>query len=248
MHRIFTVILILFFIGCSDASSPELDNFIVGKVSFDLGFSFRPKHTGIIYDSANNKPLIYFANVVSKKMIKAFDENGKFRWSVPLDSVCKPQTPIADLCFKNRDTIILLIDFHNELIVLDRKGRVTRRIQLNASPYNDGYLYRFFDRCLLDSSRDRYTLFLGLEKEDSIGSNVTGSMMDRINKYYINTWKSSQVGKISSVFSDSLVYAKGCNVYKRISPHDSTRYFVEGSKFLLVDDKLIFCNCLGQKR
>ncbi len=83
-NKIFlSVLILLIAVSCSNKKGTH----ITDKLSFSVGFDFQHNFSGVFFDREINAELIYFAEPVSKKVIKIFDLNGNLIETISLKPI-----------------------------------------------------------------------------------------------------------------------------------------------------------------
>ena len=118
------------------------------RITFNLNLNFQQIAT--YYDKVSGKEYIYFTDFFTKKCINIFDIKGKKVDSIPLQNSLNSLDKILSVCMINRDSILINAPYSNKIILINRKGEVLKKINLDTLLFdNKGNHYELWNFKLL---------------------------------------------------------------------------------------------------
>ena len=225
--------LILLTVACS---SPTMDGEpvnnelkLIDSVTFQVPFSYSPNHSARFYDEDLDKELLYFADLKTQKEVLFFSLDGTLHYKVKLDSgINSLDKNVQDLEVISLDTIVLLSNYSNRLVIINREGSVWKTANLNdALGLSEDTIKSYeFISSLTNSSAliNKHDIILFVDH--IMNRNQFSSLTDAALANIKSSWKSKQLIRINGIGTDSLSHNLGGALYQAISPQDSSPYII----------------------
>lgn len=121
---IFFLFLVATSTSCSDTNSFK----VIDNVQFDVGFKYNA--VDCYFDKGLDQEVIYFTDLGGRRDVKIFALNGKFLKSVPMANSLKLIDNIGRIKIIAADTILINSNYTNQILIIDGKGRVTKKVDL----------------------------------------------------------------------------------------------------------------------
>lgn len=233
MKIFYFILLSCFFIIVScDEKKSTLSLNIKGEISFDTGFNPESKFSGAFFDKNTREEVIYFAEPVTQKIIKFFNSEGKILDSVCLKNLSQVTPTINSLKVISRDTIIFFN--YTQIIVVDRRGEVSRLIDLKKLIENDnsGDVYEFSDSFCSNYEIDRHTIILNLNWVKNKKTTIDLSY----EEFFLKNYEKPSIIKINNFLTDSISYTfSKQNHYRSFT--EKPKIFSEGFNCKQINNK-----------
>ena len=232
--KIFLLFTFLIFYSCNSNVSSILN--VKEIINFNVGFNPESRFTGSFLDKISGKEIIYFAEPITRKVIKFYDIKGKIQDSTSLIELSKATSRINSLKVISKDTI-LFFNF-NQIIAVNRYGKIWKRIDLKELTFNDksNNIFDFNDSFKSNNEVDSKNIILGL--------NWVSNKNNRINKnnfsykdYFISSFNNPSIIKLNDYLTDSISYKySNQNHYKSL--FDKPQIFSEGFNYRQINGKI----------
>ena len=202
-------------------------------IIFNIGFKPEFRFAGSFFDEINNEEVIYFAEPVTNKQIKFFNAKGEFLDSINLESLSKSSSHLNSLKIISRDTIMFLN--YNEIIVLNKNGRVCKRVDLKKVISNNASndIFEFTDSFRGNKYTNKEKMILGLSWSSNKFDNKTLSYED----FFIKSFSKPSIIRLDNYLTDSITYKfSSQNHYK--SWYKEPKIFSEGFNYRQINGQL----------
>ncbi|MCP1994990.1 hypothetical protein [Flavobacterium sp. HSC-61S13] len=198
------VFLFILTVSCGKSEDKWLPS---RSVVFDIGFVNQGKFSGILYDSESKENLFYFADPISDRIIKFYDNRGNLNDSVSLVAAVAEIQVVDGISVISKDSIVLLNKRANQLQVLDRGGNTWYRLDLNQFSFDTGAIYHFSSSIsgnfvLEGNSLLLHPIWYG-NPQDIKENKVPREGYESAKYYYTHFVHSPHLIKIEDVFSPS---------------------------------------------
>ncbi|MDM1409090.1 hypothetical protein [Myroides sp. DF42-4-2] len=219
----------------------------IQELSFDIGFESRSKFEGVFYDHIYQDSLFYFADPVTEKKIMFFDRLGNKKDSVSLVNGLNKILNIEDLIIVSRDTILLNNNYSGSIVVLNKKGDIWHRINLNQyDSLGNYYEYKFtsLNKTLLkNNSLLTASKWYGNKFEENKHFETEA---EKTKYFYNRVAKEPYFMKVSNIFSENPVQIYALkNFYNKFVKDKSL--IVEGNSYYVTDDKILVSSSFSSK-
>ena len=141
LYILFIAVILL----CSCANNDKKNDYKIQITKRVYEMDFFPNHmySGILFDRELNQELLYFGDLVTTKKIVFFDLEGTKIHTVHLkDAVKNSLYGINNISVVSMDTILLLENYTNTLVLVNSKGEELKKIDLSLY-HSDQYLVEF---------------------------------------------------------------------------------------------------------
>ena len=218
------------------------------EISFDIGFNY--SSSGTYYDKSNSTEYLFFADHVSKKCIKIFDMNGKQIDSIPLKEATKLMEDINRITIVSPDTILINSMHTNQIIIIDRKGRCWKNLNLDTL-MNDKKGNHFEMACsgqnILNNGSLLFRCYWNYNSVDQKNKTEPENNLEYLNYYYLNCFNSAHFILLSDIFSEQphVTFVQE-GFYKNLS--SSADIFSESPNYSILNNSVfdysVYSDCL----
>lgn len=234
---------ILLSISCINKEKTKNTLTPVKDVVFDVGFNTSPKFVNYFFD--NNKQYVYFADPVSRRIMKIFDIEGNFIDSVPLNNVVNEILFVENISFKSLDTIFAFSDYQNKnnIVVFNRKGEIFKKVNL------DSLISKITDNKYEVYNTSNYTEFMKNNilmlnacwignKNDKQLNKVPTTSLEFLQYAHTNIYHSNYFLKINDFFSETPQIKFGFSEYGKAISEIPSLIIGGGSRFSYINNSI----------
>lgn len=234
---LFIGIIAVFLFSCNRDNNTSIS--LVKEITFKtLVGSGYPE---IYFEKELNQEIIYFSDDITEKKIKFFSKAGTLLKNTPLDSALKSIDNIGRITVISFDTIIINSNYTNQILIIDRNGKVWKNYSLENSLIDSlGNQYEIISstypvlqnpNSLIYSISWRNNLRL-LDQESSEKTDV-----ENLEDFFNNVSKSAYFVNLKNFLKDSTQLSfKNYNFYKKISEKNCV--FAEPPSYFVFDDNI----------
>src|SRR6056297_2037882 len=136
---IFLVLIVSILSSCKQEKSDleqnnKLKTVDYNNISFNTKSAVSDRYWGTFQSSKDSTEYVYFANVFTDKVIRVFELGDSVsKGIIPLMPVLrKEKSGIENIDVISIDTILVLGKFSNTLYVLNRRGKIWKKLQLDS--------------------------------------------------------------------------------------------------------------------
>lgn len=233
MKRYSVLILLFLVVSCSKSNNANL----LQTVAFDVDFNISHRFSGTFYDETSKKVLIYFADPVSAKKMKIYDDDGVVKDSINLQRAVEAlDYKINGIAVFSKDSIVLNSMYTNKLVFVNRKGEIWKQLDLTRHLIDNDNVYEITSSTMSDFKMGNSLLFGSdwrmnlndVDKKDGLEASIN---------FYNQCFKSNYFFKVSNFKTDSLETKFGLSdFYSRL--YDKPAVLVGPPFYTFVNNKL----------
>lgn len=215
--------------------------FVYAERSYQFVTGFGPSSPEVFED--DGKEFIVFSDYVTAQEIQIFNLNDQSLFcSVPLDEIIASGQMIAGHTVVNRDSILVLCEYTNQLILINRKGEKIKQVDLNKY-LNQDTAYALFSRTPI-LTKDG-TIYSGVMLD--YYTNLSRGMFKTPEEKIMLEKHTPYLVAINGFFSDSIIVQHGLrNFYARFVRPEGTQ--MERPKIELLNNRMFmysnFCDTI----
>ena len=232
MKYLAILIILLLKSSCKKEDAQEAIE-VKETIIFDVGFNPNFNFVGTFFDKISHEEVIYFAEPVTNKQIKFFNIKGKLLDSINLENLSKMMPTINSLKVISRDT--LLFFNYGEIVVVNKKGAVLKKIDLNKVISKDSSNDVFEISNDFGSNKDcnGQNIILGINWSSNKIDNKKLSYKD----FFIKNFNKPSIIRLDNYLTDSITYKFSLqNHYK--SWYKEPKIFSEGFNYRQINGQL----------
>ncbi len=241
MHRFYYFVVLLLFISCGK------ENATVNKtIIFNTGFNITNRFSGAYYDKNANKKLIFFADPVSRKKLKVFNDSGQLIKDVSLKNAVNFLHNIGGISVVSSDTIILNSAYTNKLAFINSKGELWKKMDLGRYLDNKrGDVYELYSSPSDFLLKDE--LFFFCEWRDNVLRKKSEDYNFNVfSEFHHNNFSGPYFFKVSDIYSNELTAEFGLDsFYSNLST--KSVIYLEPPHYTIVNGDLFIISVYSDK-
>lgn len=216
-------IIIFLFISYLFSSCNQKEHHIE-NVIFNTGFEPRKVFVCNVKSKKANEFSVYFAEPVTKKIIKFFDLNGEYKDSINLKPIASKIANVENISVISRDTILMY--FADKIIAINRFGTITHSKELPLENTN-GDFFIFGSPTISNFTNNTSQIILYHDWRYNKNEPDLN-----FKEYYANYFEKPMYSRISDFFGDSInvSYSENSSLYKEI--YSKPKIFLETPKYI----------------
>lgn len=204
-------------------------------ISFDVGFAVTANYSGSYVDNVQNRRLLYFADPVTAKSLKIFNDEAALLHEINLKEPIDRLQTIDDITVFAPDTIVLNSRFTNKIAVIDSKGQVWKFLDLQKTLTRGSNVYEVHSSAMKDLRLNESLLFNSEWRQDV--TDIPENSWDIFTQYYERLFVEPYFVKISDFLTEPLKAQFGFRLYPLFM--DEASFIIEPPFYTVVNGRLL---------